>query len=272
MTDIKLRVISLGAGVQSTTMALMAAHGQIDMPDVAIFADTQWEPAAIYKHLDWLMEPDRLPFPVHVVTHGDIRDGIADRRNTAGGSFAAIPWHIVNTDGTTAIGRRQCSREYKLEPIMWRIRHLLGVSRHAQIAPGSVEVMIGISKDEAHRMRQARQQYMTNRYPLIELGMRRFDCLQWLKAHGYPEPQKSACIGCPYHDNTYWRDMRRNRPDEWAEAIKFDRLLRTDGAQGSHGIEYMHRSKVPLEQADLELELDQQLDLFGQDCEGMCGT
>jgi hypothetical protein len=37
-----LRVISLGAGVQSTTMALMAARGEIaPMPDCAIFADTQ---------------------------------------------------------------------------------------------------------------------------------------------------------------------------------------------------------------------------------------
>jgi hypothetical protein len=38
-----LRVLSLGAGVQSTTLALMAAHGEIGpMPDCAIFADTGW--------------------------------------------------------------------------------------------------------------------------------------------------------------------------------------------------------------------------------------
>ena len=50
-----LRVISLGAGVQSTTMALLAAHGEIQpMPDAAIFADTGWEPAAVYRHLEWL--------------------------------------------------------------------------------------------------------------------------------------------------------------------------------------------------------------------------
>ena len=43
--DIQLRVLSLGAGVQSTTLALMAAHGEIGpMPDCAIFADTGWEP------------------------------------------------------------------------------------------------------------------------------------------------------------------------------------------------------------------------------------
>ncbi len=43
--EIRLRVLSLGAGVQSTTLALMAAHGEIGpMPDCAIFADTGWEP------------------------------------------------------------------------------------------------------------------------------------------------------------------------------------------------------------------------------------
>jgi hypothetical protein len=42
-------VLSLGAGVQSTTLALMAAHGEVGpMPDCAIFADTCWEPKAVY--------------------------------------------------------------------------------------------------------------------------------------------------------------------------------------------------------------------------------
>ena len=72
---IRLRVLSLGAGVQSTTLALMAAHGEIGpMPDCAIFADTGWEPKAVYEHLAWLRSPNVLPFPVHIVTAGNIRD------------------------------------------------------------------------------------------------------------------------------------------------------------------------------------------------------
>ena len=40
-----IHIITLGAGVQSSTMALMAAHGEITpMPKCAIFADTQDEP------------------------------------------------------------------------------------------------------------------------------------------------------------------------------------------------------------------------------------
>lgn len=88
-----LRVLSLGAGVQSTTLALLAAHREIEPPDAAIFADTQWEPAHVYEHLSWLRSPNVLPFPVHIVTAGDIRDGIRGRRNTTGGRFAAIPSH-----------------------------------------------------------------------------------------------------------------------------------------------------------------------------------
>ena len=80
---IELRVLSLGGGVQSTTVALLAAEGAIDKVDAAIFADTQWEPAQVYRHLNWL-EP-RLPFPVYRVTRGDIKQNILTRRNTTGG-------------------------------------------------------------------------------------------------------------------------------------------------------------------------------------------
>lgn len=64
--------ISLGAGVQSSTMALMAAHGELHpMPEGAIFADTQDEPQEVY---DWLAELQRhLPFPIHRVSAGKLK-------------------------------------------------------------------------------------------------------------------------------------------------------------------------------------------------------
>ena len=83
-------MLSLGAGVQSTTLALMAAHGEIGpMPDCAIFADTGWEPKAVYEHLAWLQSPNVLPFPVHIVSAGDLRaDLLAGAR---GERWASIP-------------------------------------------------------------------------------------------------------------------------------------------------------------------------------------
>jgi hypothetical protein len=267
--EVKLRVLSLGAGVQSTTLALMAKHGEAPMPDVAIFADTQWEPEAVYKHLRWLMSV--LPYEVITVSAGDIRQAIRDRRNTTGGRFAAIPWHTVNPDGSHGMGRRQCSSEYKLGPIMHAIRAHLGKPGRVRIPSKTVEVLLGISRDEAQRMRESRQRYMVNRYPLIEMGMTRQACLRWLDAHGYPRPAKSACIGCPYHDNDHWRGMRDNQPEEWADAVAADHALRIGDARGMRAIEFMHPQRVPLDEVDLSVD-NRQLDLFGNECEGVCGV
>ena len=107
---LRLRVLSLGAGVQSTTLALMAAHGAIGpMPDCAIFADTGWEPQAVYDHLAWLRSPNVLPFPVHVVKAGDIR---ADLLRVSLGMI-----------------RRQCTKDYKIVPIRREVRALAGLTR-----------------------------------------------------------------------------------------------------------------------------------------------
>lgn len=66
-----IHIISLGAGVQSSTLALMAAHGEITpMPECAVFADTMAEPQSVYTWLDWLEK--QLPFPVIRVSKGDL--------------------------------------------------------------------------------------------------------------------------------------------------------------------------------------------------------
>ena len=102
--------------------------------------------------------------------------------------------------------------------------------------------------------------------------MTRRDCLRWLERHDYPMPPKSSCIGCPFHNNSMWRDMRDNRPDEWAEAIEYDRILRSGDARGMRVIEFMHAQRVPLAEADLSDGNGRQMDLFGSECEGMCGV
>ena len=49
-----LRVLSLGAGVQSSTLLFKMLHGEIEPPDVAIFSDTGNEPQAVYDWLEYL--------------------------------------------------------------------------------------------------------------------------------------------------------------------------------------------------------------------------
>ena len=268
---IDLRVLSLGAGVQSTALALMTAHGEIGpMPDCAIFADTGWEPRAVHEHLAWLRSPDVLPFPVHVVSAGNIRDGLI--RGARGERWASIPAFTRSASGKVGMIRRQCTGEYKIVPIRRKVRELAGIAGKRSPKHPIVEQWIGISFDEAIRMKASFEAWQVNRFPLIELGMTRRDCLRWLERHGYPMPPKSACIGCPYHGDAHWRQMRAEDPDAWADAVAIDRLIRT-GFRNLSGEVYLHRSCVPLDEADLDtLEDRGQLDLFADECEGMCGV
>ena len=267
-----LRLLSLGAGVQSTTLALLAVEGRLPSLDGAIFADTGWEPVAVYAHLDHLAQVlTEAGIPLYRVSAGHLRDDAIN----PGHRYASIPYFVRNPDGSDGMGRRQCTSEYKLAPISRKVRELLGAQPpDFRRVPRSrvAEQWIGFSTDEIGRVSDKhRVQYERKRYPLLELGMSRKDCVRFLTRRGWGNTVKSACIGCPFHGNQQWRDLRDQRPDEWADAVAFDRAIRKGGARGLplNGEAYLHRSRVPLDQAPIDQRtrselLEQQPDLFDE--------
>lgn len=255
--------ISYGAGVQSTALLLLALEGRLNpAPQAAIFADTQWEPRAVYQHL-WSMGElcSEHGFPLHVVTAGDLRaDSLDDEV-----SFAKMPLYQQKGSGML---RRQCTREYKIAPMGKEMRRILGYEPRQRMP--KVHVYLGISVDEVERARPSRIGWQENRFPLLDLGWRRSDCLQYLQDKGVVTPPKSSCIGCPYHSNRYWLDMKNNRPEEWADVLEFDDRVRDLHlrATGKKPISlYVHRSGTPMRTADLQ---ESQGDLFANECDGYC--
>ncbi|MCZ4500976.1 MAG: hypothetical protein JWQ74_3531 [Marmoricola sp.] len=262
-----MHILSLGAGVQSTTLALMAARGDIGpMPDCAIFADTGAEPQGVYDHLKWLT--GQLPFPVHIVSAGNI---LTDMTN--GKTNGRPPFHILNPNGSKGFSNRQCTQDYKIIPIQKKVRELIGLVPR-QRGPKTIKVTqwIGISMDEASRMKPSRLTFVDHRWPLIEMRMTRRDCLKWMEERQYPRPPKSACTFCPFHSNDMWRDMRDNDQPSWNQAIGFDVLIREDRVL-MRGTPFIHPSLKPLAEVDLSTAEDRgQLNLFENECEGMCGV
>lgn len=268
MTDKPLLVLSLGAGVQSSCLALMAEHGEIEKPDCAIFADTGAEPPHVIEWLDWL--ETQVSYPIHRVMW---KDGLYENIKGAiqGGRFAGAPFFTEADVGGAGLLRRQCTREFKVQPITRKLRELVGL-KYRQRAPKRVIIKqyIGISLDEAIRMKPSREKWIEHTWPLVDLGMRRLDCLQWMDKHGYPRPKKSSCTFCPYHGNDEWRYLRDNSPEGWQQAIEVDKMIRS-GVRGTTQRLFVHRDMVPLEEADLDSATNQ-LDMFGEECEGMCGV
>lgn len=247
----------------------MIARGELPMVDAAIFADTQWEPRAVYEWLSWL--ETQLPFPVHRVTAGSLRESIINKQTSTGRRFASVPWYTINPDNSLGMGRRQCTREYKLAPLISKKRELVGLVPRQRAAAVLCETWIGISTDEALRMKPSHERWNVNRWPLIDQRMSRSDCLRWMERNGYPAPPKSSCIGCPYHSDTEWRAVKAD-PASWADVLEIDALIR-EPVRGLRGRQFMHRSCKPLAEVDLATAEERgQVDMFNNECEGMCGV
>ena len=276
MSDFDLRVISLGAGVQSSTLYLMAVEGLLTpRPDLAIFADTQVEPQYVYEHLEWLDREFGHIIPIRRPTAGSLLNAVERSVDGTKGRFAAVPFWVRGEDGREAPGRRQCTREYKIDVVQKQIRTELGL-KPRQRAAGRFEVeeWIGISLDEAHRANPSRH-WLTTRWPLLyDVPMRRHECLEWMEKHGYPRPGKSACTFCPWRTLPEYRAMRDREPSAFQQAVEVDELLRSRGTtKGMKAPQFVHRSLRPLAEVIDEPEWDdEQLDLFGNECTGCCGT
>ena len=216
------------------------------------------------------MSPNVLPFPVHIVSAGNIRDGLV--RGARGERWASIPAFTKSESGKTGMIRRQCTKEYKIAPIRRKMRELAGLTGKRSPEHPVVEQWIGISRDEIVRMKMSFEPWQINRWPLIEVDMTRRDCLRWLDKHGYPMPPKSACIGCPYHSDSMWRQIRDDDQQAWTDAVAIDRRIR-GGFRKLQGEVFLHRSCMPLDAVDLETPEEKgQFDLFADECDGMCGV
>ena len=272
----KLRILSLGAGVQSSTLALMIEKGEIPNVTAGIFADVKGEPQAVYDWLNYL-KTQITKFPIYIVTYRDLKKDIFD---AARGDFKAFtaPFYTKNIEtGKKGMLRRQCTADYKIKPVIKKIRELLGLKKGERRKEGTeVELLMGISRDEVQRMKINPIKYIKNIYPLIDKDFRRSNCLDWMEKNNYPKPPRSACTFCPFHSAAEWKEIKKNKK-EWDEVVALDKAIRSqerfkEKNKGSATLKdeiYLHNSCKPIDEVDFEEKTDQ-LDLFNNECSGYC--
>ena len=261
-----LRVLSLGAGVQSSTLFYKIINNEVEPVDCGIFADTGNEPREVYDYLQYIKSLSN--FPIYIVSKGNIiDDSLAVAQKGTNKGFLTMPVKGVDNNGKQVLGRRQCTNDYKIQPINKKIRELLGVKN---LRGFNVEVVMGISLDEIQRAKEPRNKWQINCYPLIQNKITRHDCLDYIKKYNYKTPPRSACIVCPYHSNKEWIYMRENNPDEFLFAVNFDIKIRNASSNGVKN--YLHSSLKPLGEIDFNQYKDPQYKLFDDECEGICGV
>lgn len=262
-------VISLGAGVQSSTLLLMADANMFSTrPDFAVFADTGDEPDEVYAWLAYLQTISKIP--IVITSKGKLSEDYL-RAISGEGRAASIPFFTHN--GIKKEGKlfRQCTRDYKIDQIWSAIRQELGYKPRQRFRD-HVTMWIGISTDEIMRAKPSRKPYITHAHPLLDYDMSRADCLKWLKENGYPQAPKSSCYYCPYHSDRHWESMKEQDPALFKKACVFDENLRDN--QRLNSKVYIHRSCKPLREVDFKPK-DGEFDdtnYFNNECMGMCGV
>ena len=145
--DVEMKVIALGMGMQSTALYMMSSLGDFERADVAIFSDPMAEHQKTYELLEWLLDWQKKNdgIPVEVVStnlYQDILNGV----NKNGYPFVQIP-----AFGKGKMIKRQCTYDYKIEPVEKKLRELYKLKKHKRMP--MTEMWLGITIDEAQRFK-----------------------------------------------------------------------------------------------------------------------
>lgn len=254
------RVLSLGMGVDSSTLALMAARGEIPAYDCAVFADTGHEPKQVHDWIAWLtaqVAKERHPFPIYTVKASTTleHDALTLRPSVKDGGQrmlvkAGIPWFTKDANGKRGKMMRNCTFDKKIAPIRVKLRELFGISGREQTV--RIELHIGIAWDEIQRVKPSDAAWATHQWPLASKKMTRADCLKWFAERGYPSPPRSACEFCPFHSNSEWKRLIAHDPTAFERAVKFEREFQSVAASTGQfkSVPYLHSACKPLDQVD----------------------
>lgn len=306
-----LSIISIGLGVQSSMLHKMAEKGAFGKkPSMSIFADTKQEPRSVYAWKE-KMEAEAT-IPIVTVSQGDLAAAsLVIRRSGKSGLLylkGLIPAFTLNPDGDKGLMGRKCTQDFKVVPIQRKCRELIGKEallawrrkhrpaiaalnewRHAvkeakkqkQVPPlrpswawdqcqqdALVVQWIGISADEASRAKESRVEWIRSEWPLLEKRMTRNDCKRGLNA------PRSACKFCPFHGDEEWARLKKEEPLEFERAGDFEIQLQAQAQDTLRSVPYLHESCKPLREVDFTVGAPshQQVNLFNNECEGMCGV
>ena len=212
------KVVSWGMGVQSTCFPFMMKDGLLERCDLVGVADTGSE----------RLESLAL---IEVVRPMGEEMGIDVRIATS--HLGKLHEYYQSKGAFPMIGAKHCTVKFKIRPLRRVIREYVGDGGGKPLA----EVWLGITTDEDHRMHESDVKWVQNRYPLLELGWSRQDCVDYLASKGL-EVRKSGCFMCPYQSGDEWMDIRENYPDLWNKSLDLEDAYFAERPERWKGLRY----------------------------------
>jgi hypothetical protein len=103
------------------------------------------------------------------------------------------------------------------------------------------DVWIGISVDEAERMKDSGLKWYRHVYPLVDMRMTRDRCIEQIRKFGWMVPYKSRCWMCPNQSPAEWKSLKQLNDGDFQKAIELEQQIQAKD-QGM----FFHPLAIPL--------------------------
>lgn len=225
--------MSYGGGKQTVAIITLILEGKLPKPDLVVMADTGREVQTTFDYMNRIVNPAlkeiglQVEIAGHELSNWDIYKGYDTTKGMLLPAF---------TRQNGSIGKMPtfCSDEWKQRVIRRYLR---------QRGVEDTEVWLGISLDEAERMKDSGLNWYRHVYPLIELTpMHRTGCVTQIQKFGWEIPNKSRCYMCPNQSILAWKDLKRRNDGDFDKAVQLENEVRKNDEHV-----YFHPSAVPLE-------------------------
>ena len=234
-----MKILSFGAGMQSTALALMSCENairkmkpypQVPIYDAVVFCDLGLEPSWVQKQAEFTRRSCesagitfyRLDTPLYQ----DFMKNFGERRTVS------VPWWTLRADGHRSKMPRNCTCDYKSKAITQYVRwNLLGYRKGQRLRSEDLkahEMHLGFSIEERRRCRTNPHKLFENHFPLVEMGMTRKDSYRYILDVWGVETKASACAFCPFHRNYFYRHLGEHEPETYQKVLAVDYLLQNN--------------------------------------------
>lgn len=253
----EIEILNYGGGRQTVAECVLVKRRILPKPDRIIIADTGREKSSTWDYLTEVTQP--------LLASIGLSAEIAPR------ALAYVDIYGLNGDLLlpvfTPTGKLSafCSDEWKGQ-VVKRYLHLLSLgytpteiatlseSRVREEMKRRIEERftnwIGFAWDERKRIKGTEGR----KFPLCDLMLTKADCIKIIQDEGLPLPPPSSCWMCPNMPNEEWRYIRDNYPGDFEQACQIDDEVRTEDLERGNGGVWLHESRVPLRQANLDVD------------------
>lgn len=232
-----MKILSFGAGMQSTALALMACENSqaakppfplVPVYDEVVFCDLGFEPPWVLRQMKFTQRAcERAGIPFRVLDaplYKDFVENFGERRTIS------IPWWTLGNDGHKSKMPRNCTIDYKVNLISKHIRwDLLGYKKGQRLRAEdrkAHEMHMGFSAEEIRRCKESPNPMLVNKFPLVEMGLTRADNYAYIKDVWGLDTKASACCFCPFHQNYFYHYLKANLPETYKKLVDVDNLLK----------------------------------------------